>query len=173
MTRAVVAFGSNVGDRLVHIQEALELLKAKVNILRTSHVFETSPMYVTEQPAFLNGAILLETNLGPLPLMQFLKDIEAQVGRQTRPRNGPREIDLDLLLYGDLRYRFEKAGQTVLDVPHPRMAERLFVLQPMSALDPELRSPGLGLVKALIDSTDWSPENVVERHHAELSVQRI
>lgn len=173
MTRAVIAFGSNVGDRLAHIEEALGRLRTWVMVVRTSSVYETAPMYVTDQAPFLNGAFLVETELGPLPLMYALKEIEASVGRQTRERNGPREIDLDLLLYGDLRYRFKRGERTVLEVPHPRMGERLFVLQPLSDLDPDFLIPELGSVRMLIESTDWSPENVVEKHYAELSVPRI
>lgn len=173
MTRALIAFGSNVGDRLAHIQEAVDLLRQKVVVLKVSGVFETAPMYVTDQPEFLNGALLIETDLGPLPLMYLLKAIEAKVGRREGPRNGPREIDLDLLTYGDLRYRHRRARQLVLEVPHPRISERLFVLAPLVDLDEDVRIPGLGSVRTVIDSTEWGPGNVVERHHAELSVPRI
>lgn len=173
MTRGVIAFGSNVGNREQNIQDALDQLQRHVQIVKVSSVYETAPMYVLDQPSFLNGVVSVETTMGPLPLMLILKEIEAHVGRHAGIRNGPREIDLDLLLYGDLRYSFHKTGKTVLEVPHPRMTERLFVLQPLLDIDPDLMIPDHGSVKMLVDTTEWSSEHVVEKHHAELSVQRI
>lgn len=142
MTQVAIGLGSNVGDRHAHISAALELLAQVVSDLRVSTLIETEPMYVLDQPAYLNGAALGLTSLGPLALLRKLKEIEAVVGRKPTVRYGPREIDLDLLAYG--RVQFRSPGR--LEVPHPRTPERSFVLIPLAELDSELYLPGLGVV---------------------------
>jgi len=146
MTQVAIGLGSNVGDRQAHISAALELLAEVVTDLRVSTLIETEPMYVVDQPTYLNGAALGFTSLGPLALLRKLKEIEAVVGRKPTVRYGPREIDLDLLAYG--RVQFRSPGR--LEVPHPRTPERSFVLIPLAELDSELYLPGLGIVGELL-----------------------
>jgi len=107
----------------------------------------TDPVGYEEQPRFLNGAVELETELSPRELLQRLLEIERRLGRvrDAGPRFGPRTIDLDLLLYGD-----ETVDEPGLTVPHPRLAERRFALEPLAELDPGLEIPGYGPVQALL-----------------------
>jgi 2-amino-4-hydroxy-6-hydroxymethyldihydropteridine diphosphokinase len=123
-------------------------------------------MYVTNQPDFLNAVVLGESHLGPLPLLQQLKGLEQELGRHVRKRYGPREIDLDLIAYGSVLYRLE--GR--LEVPHPRVAERRFVLAPLAELDPERYLPGIGRVASLLKSTIGEPADVVRLTDAVLSI---
>ena len=148
MTPVVVAFGSNLGDRQRHIATALERLERLMQIDRVSGVYETEPMYVEDQPSFLNGVVIGRTALGPLALVTGLKAVEKEVGRLERTKNGPREIDLDLILFGALTLRSK--AQTPVQVPHPRMAERRFVLEPLAEVAPETVVPNIGGVASLL-----------------------
>lgn len=138
-TTAYVAVGSNLGDRHGNIMDALDRLRAsdtvRVDHAHTSHLYETPPMYLTEQPAFLNGVVRLETSLSPRDLLDRLKDVERSCGRDVDGgvRNGPRPVDLDVLLYGpNASYvTNDDDDDRTLVVPHPRMAEREFVLRPL------------------------------------------
>jgi 2-amino-4-hydroxy-6-hydroxymethyldihydropteridine diphosphokinase len=123
--------GSNLGDRFLFLQRAVNQLAATVRWSAVSAVYETAPMYVLDQPAFLNAAARGETNLGPLQLLAELKDLEARLGRQTRARFGPREIDLDLIAYQGMQMESPE-----LTLPHPRIAERRFVLLPICDIAP-------------------------------------
>lgn len=152
MTRVAVGFGSNIGDREMHISEAVRLLERAVAIDAVSSLYETEPMYVEDQPAFLNGVVVGETDLGPIALVATLKRIEAEVGRTPAVRNGPREIDLDLLLYGDLV--FASRGGRAVRVPHPALGERRFVLEPLLEVWPEAFVPMVGPVDALFARED-------------------
>jgi len=138
--RVFVGLGSNVGDRLRHIERAIEILadSPEVELVARSRIYETEPWGLTEQPRFLNAVIELRTGLPPAPLLQTLKEVEGSLGRRPRGRWGPREIDLDLLLYGD---RVIQEGE--LRVPHPRLHERAFVLVPLAELAPEVEHPQL------------------------------
>ena len=142
MTRAYVGLGSNLGDRETTIRRASELVGAR----RLSTIRETEPWGLVDQPRFLNAAAELETDLRPRALLDCLLEIERELGR-TRggPRYGPRTIDLDLLLYGE-----ETLDEPGLRVPHPRLHERPFVLEPLWELDPALEVPGRGSVAALL-----------------------
>jgi 2-amino-4-hydroxy-6-hydroxymethyldihydropteridine diphosphokinase len=138
MYAAYIGFGSNIGDRLKHIQNAIHALSKTegITLQEISSVYKTDPVgYETQEP-FLNGVAAIQTNLSPLSLLRTLKDIEIAVGRQHRIRWGPREIDLDLLIYGDLRLQTEK-----LVVPHPAMHLRGFVLVPLAEIAPDLVHP--------------------------------
>ena len=137
---AYIGFGSNIGDRLVHIQNAIRALSEMEGIIlqKVSSVYKTDPVGYEAQAQFLNGVAAIETNLPPLPLLQTLKDIEAVVGRQHRIRWGPREIDLDILTYGDMCLQTEK-----LVIPHPEMHLRHFVLAPLAEIAPDLVHPVL------------------------------
>jgi 2-amino-4-hydroxy-6-hydroxymethyldihydropteridine diphosphokinase len=148
MTRAYVGLGANVGNRRENLDRAVELLAAdpRIRVLAVSSVRETDPVGYQDQPRFLNAACAVETELGPRELLERLLAIERALGRErTGPRFGPRTIDLDLLLYGD-----ETLDQPGLTVPHPRLAERLFVLEPLHELAPELVLPDGRAVRDLL-----------------------
>jgi 2-amino-4-hydroxy-6-hydroxymethyldihydropteridine diphosphokinase len=138
--RAYVGLGSNLGDRAAHLLLGLSALSRlpKTHLLRLSPVYETEPVG-PPQPPYLNMVAELETELSPTGLLAEMLRIEKALGRERRERWGPRTLDLDLLLYGDLV--LEEAG---LSVPHPRLHERAFVLVPLLDLLPEGRHPLLG-----------------------------
>ncbi|MWC30202.1 2-amino-4-hydroxy-6-hydroxymethyldihydropteridine diphosphokinase [Paenibacillus sp. MMS18-CY102] len=125
---AYIALGSNIGDRGDTLQRAIEQVAAREDIFveRVSHVYETDPVGYTDQPAFLNMAAAVKTRLGPEELLDTLLAIEQQLGRVRLVHWGPRTIDLDLLMYGDISQVTER-----LTIPHPRMMERAFVLVPL------------------------------------------
>ena len=138
MTVAYVGLGSNLGDREATIRAAIAALPGVVAV---SALRETDPVGVVDQPRFLNGAARLETDLSARQLLDALLAIERELGRERRERWGPRTIDLDLLLYGDTA-----VDEPGLTVPHPRLHERRFVLEPLAELDPALVVPGRGRV---------------------------
>ena len=142
MTRAYVGVGANLGDREATIRAAISALPGLVAV---SALRETEPVGVVDQPPFLNGAVALETELAARELLDALLAIERELGRERRERWGPRTIDLDLLLYGDAT--IDEPGLTV---PHPRLPERRFALEPLLDLDPELEIPGRGKVEDLL-----------------------
>jgi 2-amino-4-hydroxy-6-hydroxymethyldihydropteridine diphosphokinase len=138
--RAFIGLGSNLGDRRATIERALELLDAApgVRVLAVSTLRDTDPVGDAEQPDFLNGAVEVETELPARELLAVLNGIEDELGRVRDParRFGPRTLDLDLLLYGD-----GTVDEPDLVVPHPRLVEREFALEPLVELDPSLRLP--------------------------------
>lgn len=139
MTIVHLALGSNLGDRGANLEAAIHALAARVWIDDLSAVYETAPMYVTDQPAFLNMVVRGRTDLAPADLLRFVKRVEASLGRaEDGERFGPRPIDVDILLYGDTRVDMPE-----LEIPHPRIAERAFVLRPLADLGPDLRHPVL------------------------------
>lgn len=148
MTRAYVGLGANVGNRRENLDRAVELLGAEpgVRVFAVSSVRETDPVGYEDQPRFLNAACAVDTELGPRDLLERLLAIERALGRErTGPRFGPRTIDLDLLLYGS-----ETIDEPGLTVPHPRLAERLFVLEPLHELAPQLVLPDGHAVRDLL-----------------------
>ncbi len=148
MTRAFVGLGANLGDREGTIRAALEALGEEdgIEVVAVSTLRETEPVGVGEQPPFLNGAAALETALSAPELLDRLLEVEQRFGRIRIPgEHGPRTLDLDLLLYGD--ERIEEPGLTV---PHPRLHDRRFVLEPLAELDPALLVPGRGTVESLL-----------------------
>jgi 2-amino-4-hydroxy-6-hydroxymethyldihydropteridine diphosphokinase len=149
MARAFVGLGSNLGDPEELIRSALELLgaEAAIEVVGVSSLRETDPVGYEDQPRFLNGAAELATELPPQELLERLLAIERQLGRVRGegPRFGPRTIDLDLLLYGQ-----ESVEEPGLTLPHPRLHERRFALEPLAELDPALEVPGRGPVQALL-----------------------
>ena len=150
--RAYVGLGSNLGNREKMLRRALELLEADddIRVVAISTIRETDPVEIEDQPRFLNAAAAIETELGPKELLGRLLGIELTLGRTREgPRYGPRTIDLDLLLYGD-----EVVDGPGLHVPHPRLAERRFALEPLRELDPELVVPGAGPLKALLSELE-------------------
>jgi 2-amino-4-hydroxy-6-hydroxymethyldihydropteridine diphosphokinase len=146
--RAYIGLGSNLGDREQYLRKAIELLGAEpeIDVLAVSSVRETKPVDFVDQPRFLNAAAKAETSLSAKALLQRLLAIEQALGRSRAGRRfGPRIIDLDLLLYGD-----QIVDAPGLTVPHPRLAERRFALEPLHELDPDLVVPGRGPVLNLL-----------------------
>jgi 2-amino-4-hydroxy-6-hydroxymethyldihydropteridine diphosphokinase len=151
--RAYVGVGANLGDRERTIRRAIDILAAQpgIELVGVSPLRETEPWGPVEQPAYLNGAVALDTELAPRDLLDVLLDVEQSLGRDrsTEVRFGPRTLDLDLLVHGDLVH--DEPGLTL---PHPRLHERRFALEPLADLDPELVVPGWGTVSELLASLD-------------------
>jgi len=148
VTRAYLGLGANLGDRARTLREAVAALAAEegIEVVAVSALRETEPLGVGEQPLFLNGAAALETTLEAGELLDRLLAVEQRFGRVRVPgEHGPRTIDLDLLLYGD-----EQIEAPGLTVPHPRLHERRFVLEPLAELNPGLVVPGRGPVESLL-----------------------
>jgi 2-amino-4-hydroxy-6-hydroxymethyldihydropteridine diphosphokinase len=149
--RAYVGLGANLGDREETIRSAVALLGTQpgIDVVAVSSLRETEPVGYVDQPAFLNGAVAIETELSPQELLGRLLAVELALGRVRgkSPRFGPRAIDLDLLLYGA-----EVVDEPGLTVPHPRLAERRFVLEPLHELDPDLSLPDGRAVRDLLGS---------------------
>ena len=158
MTTVYLALGSNLGDRRANLEAAIARLAPAATVTARSAVYETAPMYVTDQPAFLNMALKAETELSPDALLAHLKGIEAELGRRVGGvRFGPREVDLDILLYGEA-----VLANASLEVPHPRMAERAFVLRPLADVAAEVRHPVLGRTIAELLAEVPGAETVVK-----------
>ncbi len=140
MCTVYIGFGSNIDDRLAYIQNAIHALSETegITLQKVSSVYQTDPVGYEAQAEFLNGVAAIQTNLPPPSLLRTLKDIETLVGRQHRIRWGPREIDLDILIYGDLCLQTER-----LVIPHPEMHLRHFVLAPLAEIAPDLVHPVL------------------------------
>lgn len=134
-----LALGTNLGDRHKNLFSALDLLASFAQLEARSNIYETDPWGYTEQPAFLNMCARITTELPPLELLQRLKVVEQHMGRVTTFQYGPRLIDLDIIFYDDLVF-----NHVVLQIPHPRLYERAFVLVPLAELAPELHHPILG-----------------------------
>lgn len=152
MTRAYVGLGANLGPKEVTLLRAVDLLAGEpgVEVLAVSQLHETQPVGNTDQPDFLNGALSVDTSLSPRELLDALLRVEQELGRvRDDERWGPRTIDLDLLVYGD-----EIVDEPGLRVPHPRLHERRFALEPLVDLEPELVVPGLGAVSELLAQLD-------------------
>jgi 2-amino-4-hydroxy-6-hydroxymethyldihydropteridine diphosphokinase len=155
VTRAFVGLGANLGDREDTLRRAMELLGAEpeIEVVAISTLRETDPVGYLDQPRFLNGAVELETDLPARELLERLLGIERVLGRErTGPRFGPRTVDLDLLLYGG-----ETLDEPGLRVPHPRLHERPFALEPLAELDPGLTVPGRGPVQTLLAALHSDP----------------
>lgn len=140
MKTAYLSLGSNLGDREAHLRSALDRLTAAgIRVMRQSSFYDTDPRDLQDQPRFLNMVVEIETRLFPMQLLSRIQKIERQLGRQRVMDKGPRTIDIDVLFYG----RFVIATDQ-LRVPHPRIAQRRFVLEPLAELAPDLRHPALG-----------------------------
>jgi 2-amino-4-hydroxy-6-hydroxymethyldihydropteridine diphosphokinase len=152
MPRAFVGLGSNLGDRQRMLWSAVHMLtfNPDVDVVAVSSIRETEPVGLLDQPRFLNAAVAIDTELEPRPLLDLLLAIEGELGRiRGGPRFGPRVVDLDLLLYGD-----EVVDEPGLTVPHPRLHERRFALEPLAELDPDLVVPEKGPVQALLATVE-------------------
>lgn len=154
MARLYLGVGTNLGDRMENLRAALVRLEPSMRVQSVSSVYETEPWGVTDQPRFLNLVVEGETELEPLALLDALKRTEREMGRGPGERYGPRVIDLDILLYDNLEFRSDR-----LEIPHPRLAERRFVLVPLAEIAPDIIHPGfkqsaLELLQQLPDAKD-------------------
>ncbi|MBN1665980.1 MAG: 2-amino-4-hydroxy-6-hydroxymethyldihydropteridine diphosphokinase [Anaerolineales bacterium] len=134
-----LALGTNLGEREANLAAARAALPPLVREVTASPIYCTPPWGFEQQPDFLNQVVLAQTEASPLELLAYLKQVEAQVGRKPTFRYGPRVVDLDILFYDDLVLQHPE-----LTIPHPRLAERAFVLVPLADLAPELRHPVSG-----------------------------
>lgn len=138
-TTVYLALGTNLGDREKNLSAARERLSAEITIQETSRIYETEPWGWAEQADFLNQVIQGTTSLPPQKLLNFIKQIEVNLGRKPGIRYGPRLIDIDILFYGDHVFSSHN-----LTIPHPRIAERAFVLVPLGEIAQDLQIPGSG-----------------------------
>ena len=147
MIRAYVALGSNLGDPVGTLKDAIENLAAlRGSLLKAvSSLYRTAPIGLKHQPDFINAVVALDTRLPPMELLEELFAVEAAFGRQRGIKNAPRTLDLDLLLYGD-----QVQDDPQLTIPHPRMHERAFVLVPLAEIAPDTFIPGRGRVADLL-----------------------
>ena len=129
--RCYIGIGSNLGDRQKYIESAIQRLKETkgIEVKKVSSIYETDPLGGPSQGKYLNGAIEIETEIEPRELLTRLLDIEIQLGRKRTVKNGPRTIDLDILLFGD-----KKIDEPGLKIPHPRMQRREFVMKPLKEI---------------------------------------
>lgn len=157
---AYVGLGSNLDRPVEQVRRALHELDdlQDTRALRHSGLYRSAPYGPPDQPEFINAVAELRTRLAPLGLLDRLQALEARHGRQRRLRWGSRTLDLDILLYGDSTFRHDR-----LQIPHPELARRAFVLHPLSELVPESNVPGLGTVADLRDACDpWPMTRLAE-----------
>lgn len=133
-----LALGTNLGEREANLKKALQALPPQVEITAVSRLYKTAPAYVLDQPAFFNIAATGRTDFSALELLDYLKQLEGEIGREKSVRYGPRQIDLDIIFYGDL-----VLNAPHLHIPHPRMNERGFVLRPLADIAPDFVHPVL------------------------------
>ena len=143
--RAVIALGSNLGNRELNIDSAIAELAKIIEITHLSTNHETDPVGGPEQPKYLNAILIAETQLDPHELLIAMLEIENKLGRRREIHWGPRTIDLDLIIVGD-----QVIVSDVLVLPHPRAHERKFVLEPWLEIDPTAQIPGIGLVESIL-----------------------
>ena len=140
MKTAFLALGSNVGDREANLREAVNRLDSdEIRVVRRSSLYETAPRELLDQPLFLNAVLEVETGLFPMQLLARVREIERQMGRRRMTPKGPRNIDIDILFYGRA-----VIAAAELEVPHPRIAQRRFVLEPLAEIAPDFRHPLTG-----------------------------
>lgn len=138
--KAIIGIGSNLGDRLLNTNESVHALSMlpRTTVTAVSHIYETKPVGLETQPKFFNAAVLVETSMSPMALLGACLGIEAAFGRKRDVKDGPRIIDLDLLIYEGM-----KSESFELTLPHPRILQRTFVMVPLQDLFPSGRAPGL------------------------------
>lgn len=154
MTKETIflGLGSNLGDRLAFLNAAIQAISAFADVLGQSPIYETAPWGYDDQDDFLNQVLEVSTELSPRELLGRLKQVEQDVGRRASFQNGPREIDIDILLYGN-----QTIEQDDLSIPHPRLHERAFMLRPLANLAPDLVHPvKKKTVSELLKHTDQS-----------------
>jgi 2-amino-4-hydroxy-6-hydroxymethyldihydropteridine diphosphokinase len=153
-----LALGSNIDDRQQHIESAIGLLRENVHDVTVAPLYETRPRYFADQHNFLNTVLRGYSELDPQALLQFTQAVQKEVGRVERFRNGPREIDIDILFYDDVVYKDD-----ALEIPHPRLQERDFVLQPFSDIDPDFCHPVLKkTIRALLAALPEEQRSVIQ-----------
>ena len=140
MRDVYLGLGSNIGDKRAHIKRAIERIAELVTVRRVSSFYETAPVGFLDQDWFLNGAIEVETERTARELAPLLLGLELEMGRRREVPGGPRTIDIDILFHGS-----EVIDEAGLQIPHPRLHERLFVLEPLTELCPDLAHPILGI----------------------------
>jgi 2-amino-4-hydroxy-6-hydroxymethyldihydropteridine diphosphokinase len=136
---AYLALGSNMGNRLANLKNAISNLTPQMDVKKKSLVYETPPWGYTDQPAFLNQVVMVKTYMEPDALLSHLKRLETALGREPNFQNGPRVIDIDILFYDDVII-----DSPPLAIPHPRLHQRGFVLVPLNEIEPELIHPVFG-----------------------------
>ncbi|MBT3321982.1 MAG: 2-amino-4-hydroxy-6-hydroxymethyldihydropteridine diphosphokinase [Anaerolineae bacterium] len=152
MKRVFIALGTNLGDRLDNLRKAIASFSPELQIIRESAIYETPPWGYEDQPAFLNMVIEAKTRLEPDSLLSYLQEKEKSLGRVKNFRNGPRQIDLDILFYDNLILNEEK-----LTIPHPQLHKRAFVLVPLAEIAPAFKHPLLGKkIKTFLHDVDIS-----------------
>jgi 2-amino-4-hydroxy-6-hydroxymethyldihydropteridine diphosphokinase len=151
LKKVVIAFGSNLGDREVHINDALEILGKIIEIKAVSSIIETEPVGGPEQGKYLNGVLIGSTELPADDVMRRLLDIESDLGRVRTVKNGPRTIDLDLI-----DYEGAIIDTPLLTLPHPRAHERHFVIAPWAEIDPAASLPNRGTLQEIMKMNGWS-----------------
>ncbi len=158
MHQIYLALGSNIESRKQHIETAIALLREKVQDITVAPLYETKPRYFEDQNNFLNTVLRGHTNLEPRELLQFTQAVQKDVGRVQRFRNGPREIDIDILFYDNMVYKDEE-----LEIPHPRLQERDFVLQPFADINPDFSHPVLKkTIRELLDALPEEQRSVIK-----------
>ena len=164
MDTVYLSLGSNLGDRAANLREGLKRLEAaEIHILRQSAIYETEPQDLPQQPWFLNLVVEAETRLFPVQLLARIQDVERDMGRRRVTPKGPRTIDIDILIYGSFVIQTRP-----LQVPHPRLTRRRFVLEPLAEIAPELRHPVSGqTIRELLAATS---AQIVKRWGSGLSV---
>ena len=157
MTDIFLALGSNIENRKQHIETAIALLREKVQDITVAPLYETKPQYFEDQQNFLNTVLSGYTDLKLWELLQFTKTVQQEVGRVERFRNGPREIDIDILFYDNKVYKDEE-----LEIPHPRLQERDFVLQPFADINPDFSHPILKkTIRELLDALPEEQRSII------------
>jgi 2-amino-4-hydroxy-6-hydroxymethyldihydropteridine diphosphokinase len=149
MTRAYVGLGSNLGNRMENLRAGLAGLMAAIPdvlVVGKSSVYNSSPVGMTDQPEFFNAVVAVETTMGPYELLKLIQEIEIKNGRERITRWGPRTLDMDVLLFGSLQQ-----DDSDLTVPHPRLKERRFVIEPLLEIDPEAKLPDGTPLSSLLD----------------------
>jgi 2-amino-4-hydroxy-6-hydroxymethyldihydropteridine diphosphokinase len=153
-----LALGSNIEDRKWHIETAIVLLREKVRDITVAPLYETKPRYFEDQQNFLNTVLRGSTNLEPHELLHVTQTVQKEAGRVERFRNGPREIDIDILFYDDVIYKDEE-----LEIPHPRLQERDFVLRPFSDINPDFSHPVLKkTIRELLEALPDEQRSVIK-----------
>jgi len=132
-----LGLGSNLGERVTNLEAAIQALATEVELTKVSSYYQTKPWGFLDQPDFLNLVLEAVTNLSPFDLLDFLKEIESEIGRKPNFRFGPRLVDIDILLYGG-----ELIDERKLTIPHKYLKERAFVLVPLAEIAPDLKYPG-------------------------------
>ena len=153
-----LGLGSNMGGRRHNLASALDALARKISIKTVSSVYDTKPVGNTRQSRFLNLACEAEASLAPPELLNFIKQIEKNMGREPGPVNSPRPIDIDILFYDN-----QVISTPSLIIPHPRLAERAFVLVPMAEIAPDFVHPVTGqIIRQMLRALQFNPEDIVK-----------